>query len=228
MSTEAGETPAAALCIGRPDAGARELADTLGVSHLAPPALTGAAVAETLDSGSWAFTDTIEGWAAELAAGDPLDRIVLATWLEHPPADSFADLSEAAWLTSVEYELALWARTIVAVAGRAAPGASIAVIVDRPSPLDAVGHVPALAVAEGLRILARSAALVHGERMVRINTIAASLDTSARHLVGMAPALPTFPGRIAIEIAGAVRALWRNDTIGVTGTVLTVDGGRSW
>lgn len=228
MTGLSGDTGGRMLCVGRADAGAAELAGALGAPLLSPPEPDGDEIAATVRSGRWAGTERIETWASELGAGEPLDRIAVVTWLGGEDVGSLTALSDEGWFAQVEFELALWARAIVALAERAADGASIVVVVDRPGSLDAAGHAPAVAVAEGLGVFARSAAFVQGERMVRVNTVATSLGISPEGLVGMAPALPTFPGTITGEVAGAVRALWSPDTLGVTGTVLAVDGGRSW
>src|SRR5699024_8342152 len=109
------------LCIGRSSAGAAELAHALDTPLLEPPELTGEQLRATLDSGSWAWNDTIETWTEELADGQPLDHAVIATWRQETPGRSLTDLDSGAWLDSVEYELALWSRAIVAIAERCAP-----------------------------------------------------------------------------------------------------------
>lgn len=212
-----------ALLIGRSGAAIDELASALGASRAPTPpevSVTGAA---------WDWAPAIEAWAEDLAAGEPVDRVVLCTWATPPgPPVDLVDLDPATWAAEVEVELATWSRAVVAAAQRCGPGGSVVVVVERPSPLDAAGRVATLAVAEGLATFARSAALVHGARGVRVNVVTTALWTAPPDLLGMPPALAGFPGTVGREVTGAVRVLWSDDACGITGTTVRADSGRSW
>jgi hypothetical protein len=61
---------------------------------------------------------------------------------------------------------------------------------------------------------------------VRVNAVLTSIHTDPVGLLGSPPPLTTFPGRIAVEVAGAVRLLLSEDAAGVTGTALPATAGR--
>ena len=73
--------PSRGLCIGRADAGAAQLADALEVELHTAPAPSEEDLTATVETGGWAWTDSIETWAAELSVGEPLDQIAIVTWL---------------------------------------------------------------------------------------------------------------------------------------------------
>jgi hypothetical protein len=213
------------LLIGRAGAATDELAAALGAVVEAAPD-----VRPELDADGWSWTwaPAVDAWADRLAAGPPAERVAVCTWAPAQPATAMAELDAARWVAEVEVELATWSRAVVAAAARCAPGGSVVVVAERPSALDANGRVTTLAVGEGLATFARSAALVHGARRVRVNVVATALWTVPDELLGMPPALPDYPGTVAREVAGAVRALWSDDACGITGTVVRADAGRSW
>lgn len=214
-----------ALLIGRAGAATDDLAAALDATVEVPPA-----VEPDLDGDGWGWTwsSVIDGWADDLAAGEPVDRVVVCSWAPPVPATPLAELDPARWVAEVEVELATWSRAVVAASARCAPGGSVVVVAERPSPLDAGGRAATLAVGEGLATFARSAALVHGPRRVRVNLVATALWTAPEVLLGLAPPLPGFPGTVGREVAGAVRALWSDDACGITGTIVRADSGRSW
>lgn len=226
-----------ALLIGRAGPTTDELAGALdAVVDLAPPVV--AAPLVPLDGAAgldWDWGPAIEAWAEDLAQGEPVDRLAVCAWPSDPgstpspdAAGDLVDLDLDGWMAEVEVELATWSRAVVAATRRCTPGGSVVVVVERPAPLEASGRATALAVAEGLAAFARSAALVHGARGVRVNVVATALWSEPEVLLGPAPALASFPGTVARDVAGAVRALWSDDTCGVTGTVVRADSGRSW
>jgi NAD(P)-dependent dehydrogenase (short-subunit alcohol dehydrogenase family) len=192
------------------------------VSPPGPPAGAG---------GGWSWSPAVAEWGDELRAGDRVGSVVVCTWdagLDRLPGTPLVGLGPEAWRQRVELPLAVWFTAVVAAAERCDDGGSVVVVVELPAALDSHGRADVTAVAEGTIALARSAALVHGERSVRVNVVATEIATAPANLTGMAPALPTFPGRIAHEIAGAVRLLSGSDAAGVTGTVLRADCGRAW
>jgi NAD(P)-dependent dehydrogenase (short-subunit alcohol dehydrogenase family) len=81
-------------------------------------------------------------------------------------------------------------------------------------------------VADGLIALVRSLAASEGPRRVRVNAVTTELFTAPDVLTGAPPPLASFPGRIDVEVAGAVRMLLSPDSLGVTGTVVRAAGGR--
>ena len=62
-------------------------------------------------------------------------------------------------------------------------------------------------VAEGLLTLVRSLAAREGGRQVRVNAVTTELFTAPAVLAGSPPPLASFPGRVDVEVAGAVRML---------------------
>jgi NAD(P)-dependent dehydrogenase (short-subunit alcohol dehydrogenase family) len=75
--------------------------------------------------------------------------------------------------------------------------------------------------------LVRSLAAIEGARGVRVNAVMTEVHTAPATPLGAAPALATFPGRIEVEVAGAVRLLLSTDAAGITGTALAADCGRA-
>lgn len=219
------------LFVGQATGLSAELAAALDVPVIAPPALpeTPEAPGAAGTAGwEWTWAPVIAGWGEGLRRGDPVGAAVVCTWDDVPAARPLVEQEPAAWVRQAEMPLALWFTAIVAAAERCRDGGSVVVVVELPAALDTPGRADLVAVGEGLVALARSAALVHGERSVRVNVVATELATAPDTLAGMAPALPTFPGRAAHEVAGAVRMLASPDAAGVTGTVVRADGGRAW
>jgi NAD(P)-dependent dehydrogenase (short-subunit alcohol dehydrogenase family) len=189
-----------------------ELADALGAdARLRPP-------------GS---TEELAAWRAEIEAQADDDAVVVCTWTDPGPAVPLADLDPDAWRARVEWPTALWFTTLVAAAGRCRDGGAIVVVVERPATLDAPGHAAEVAVGDGLLNLVRSLALIEGARGIRVNAVTTRLHTVPPVLLGAAPALATFPGRVDVEVAGAVRLLLSPDAAGITGEAIAADGGRS-
>lgn len=169
----------------------------------------------------------LEAWRAEVAAAPADGRVVVCTWADPGPATPLAELDPEAWRALVEWPTALWFTTLVAAARRCPDGGAVVAVVERPATLDAPARATTVAVADGVRNLVRSLAAVEGARGVRVNAVTTALHTAPDVLVGAAPPLPTFPGRVEVEVAGAVRLLLSPDAAGITGTSLPADGGRS-
>jgi NAD(P)-dependent dehydrogenase (short-subunit alcohol dehydrogenase family) len=174
----------------------------------------------------WEFATAIEGWTQEIAGGPAADGVVVCTLADPAPAVPLVDLNPVQWRRQVEWPTALWFSTLVAAAGRCRDGGSLVVVVDRPASLDAVGHSAAVTVAEGVMNVVRSLAAREGGRAVRVNAVVTALHTDVDGLLGSPPPLATFPGRIDVEVAGAVRLLLSGDASGVTGTALAATAGR--
>ncbi len=204
---------------GTPDAA--QLAGALGAttSITAP----GAPHAE---SWVWDWAADLESWTGEVTAFPAADRIVVCTWPEPALEVALADLDPGEWRRQVEWPSALWFTTLVAAAGRCGDGGSLVAVVDRPATLDAVGQSAAVTVAEGVINVVRSLAAREGGRGVRVNAVVTSLHSDPVGLLGSPPPLAAFPGRVDVEVAGAVRLLLSADAAGVTGTALAATEGR--
>jgi hypothetical protein len=61
-----------------------------------------------------------------------------------------------------------------------------------------------------------------------VNAVGTQISTAPEKLLGLAPALSSFPGTIHKEVAGAVRMVLSPDASGVTGTLVRADSGRAW
>jgi len=211
------------LVVGLPTSHTQELADALG-SELVPaptPPPAGGGF-------GWGFVDELAAWATVLRDGPPVPSVVVCTWMPPAPARALADVEADGWMDGVEWPMAVWFSAIQAAADRCADGGSIVVVVERPAPIDSHGRAMTTALAEAFGALVRSVALIHGPRGVRANVVATEVDTAPEVLLGLSPALATFPGAPGREVAGAVRMLLGPDAIGVTGTVVRADCGRSW
>jgi NAD(P)-dependent dehydrogenase (short-subunit alcohol dehydrogenase family) len=178
------------------------------------------------DEWPWGFAGAIEEWTQEIEGAPTVDQVVVCTLPEPTPNVPLVDLNPVQWRRQVEWPTALWFATLVAAAGRCRDGGSLVVVVDRPATLDAEGHSAPVTVAEGVINVVRSLAAREGGRGVRINAVVSALHTDTDALLGSPPPLATFPGRIDVEVAGAVRLLISDDASGVTGAALAATAGR--
>ena len=178
----------------------------------------------------WAWAgdgfDALERWRHDLNDLPSADRFVVCTWAEPTEPVALAELDPRAWRAQVEWPTALWFTTLVAATERCRDGGSVVVVVERPATLDAMGRAPTVALADGLVNLTRSLAASEGGRSVRVNAVTSQLHTRPDHLLGPPPPLVAFPGRVEVEVAGAVRLLLSADAVGVTGTALAAGCGR--
>jgi len=207
--------------IGTGAADADRLARSLGARSVitapdAPPA----------GSWTWDWGSRIAACVEEITALPAAAKVIVCPWLAAAPAVPLIELDPTEWRRRVEWPTALWFEALVAGAGRCEDGGSLVVVVDRPSTLDAVGHSAAVAVADGIVNVVRSLAAREGGRGVRVNAVLSARHTSASGLLGSPPPLATFPGRIDVEVAGAVRLLLSEDAIGITGTAVSATSGR--
>lgn len=177
-------------------------------------------------SWAWTWREPLERWRAGVAAGPRADDVVICTWPATVTATPMVDLEPGEWRERVEWPLALWFGALAAAAERCADGGSIVSVVEQPSALDAAGHAAVVAVADGLIALVRSLAAREGARQVRVNAVTTELFTAPEVLTGAPPPLASFPGRVDVEVAGAVRMLLSPDSSGVTGSVVRAAGGR--
>lgn len=171
----------------------------------------------------------LEAWRARLGTGPTSSRIVVA--IGSDPAPGRRDLCEIdtdLWEQRAEAPLLAWCVALGAASSRCADGGAIVAVVEAAPPLDAAGFAPEAGLAEAVGALVRSIARAEGGRRVRANAV----TTPARLVLGSvpdpAPPLPSFPGRLVEEVAGAVRMLLSEEARGITGQSLPADCGRSW
>ena len=218
--TESGD--GSVLFIGAPTTQATTLADAVDSSIVlstpAPP---------DTPTWSWNWRETIEAWRASVADGPLVDQVVVCTWPSSVSITPVIELEPSEWRAQVEWPLALWFQALAVATQRCADGGSVVVVVEIPAAVDSVGQGAVVAVAEGIEALVRSLAASEGRRSVRVNAVTTELFTAPDLLPGAPPPLPTFPGRIDVDVAGAVRLLLSPASVGITGTSLRAAGGRS-
>ncbi len=208
------------LLIGSAGGDVRLLAQELGAELVELPA--------PVEAEGWGWADELEAWRSQASSGARADRIVVACWPGQFTAAHAVELTPAQWEGRAEQPLARWVAALGVAVQRCADGGSIVAVVDGPTALESPGWAPETAVAEGVRALVRSLALSEGARRIRVNTVSTPARLPLGELLHPAPPLPTFPGSIAQEVAGAVRLLLSPDACGVTGGIVHADAGRAW
>jgi NAD(P)-dependent dehydrogenase (short-subunit alcohol dehydrogenase family) len=178
-------------------------------------------------SWSWNWGMELESWLNSNAQGEKYSGVVVVCWGGADAPQAFIDISAADWLGQVERRIAVWFSAVKLGAQRCADNGSVVVVVERPAALDVVDYSSVVATGDGMISMMRCVAAAEGERGVRANAVTTELWTVPEHLLGPKPDLPSFPGSIDREVAGAVRFLLGPDAIGVTGSVLSPDGGRA-
>ena len=153
--------------------------------------------------------------------------MIVAVWLEDAEVGELADLDREAWRRRFEAPYLLWNFALVAAGRRCADGGAVVAVAQAPAALDAPGHTPERAIADGVLALVRSVAEAEGNRGVRANLVTTPIDLIEGDLVAPTPPLEGFPGTIETHVAGAVRSFLGADARGLTGRVLSADGGRS-
>jgi hypothetical protein len=177
--------------------------------------------------GGWPAA-VLDAWRHEVAAGPAAERIAVAAWSATHEPRPLVDANAAEFATRCELPFATWFAALGAAVQRAADGGSVVAIVERPPPLDCAGWAPESGVADAVEAFVRSLARSEGPRDLRINAV----TTPARLIQGALPAPPpplvSFPGTVEREVAAAAQMLLGGGVLGVTGTVVHADGGRSW
>ncbi len=84
-----------------------------------------------LDPG-WSAAPAIEQWRADLAAGPPVDQLVVAVRTDPAPRGPLVEFDLDGWVAAVEVPLALWFIGLAAAASRCADGGQVVAVVDRP------------------------------------------------------------------------------------------------
>jgi NAD(P)-dependent dehydrogenase (short-subunit alcohol dehydrogenase family) len=203
------------LLLGHDGALARTLAGELGASLCVLP--RGASDAD------------LETWRARLAAGPTCGRVVVA--LGHDPAPNplpLCEIETALWQQRAEVPFLAWCVALGAAASCCADGGAIVAVAEAPPPLDAAGFAPESGLAEAVGALVRSIARAEGGRGVRANAVTTPARLRLGPVPDPAPALASFPGQLAREVAGAVRLLLSDEARGITGRTVPADCGRSW
>ncbi len=243
------------LLLGSADPDVRRLAGALGVEPTGLPE-PGELMGEVDAAGStrrdaiaeWSWGEALDQWrtstraaaSASVSESEPdapsgPRQIVVAAWVPVRPVVPVIELDLDAWVASVEAPIALWAAALGVATREVADGGAVVAVVDRPSPLDCAGHGPEAAVADAVEAMVRSLARSEGPRGVRVNLVTTPARTAPGgpgdpdgRVVAPPPPLDRYPGTVEDDVAGAVRLLLGPDAVGLTGTVLHADGGRSW
>jgi hypothetical protein len=208
------------LLIGTDVPEVRVLADALEAEFIAVPTIGTA-------EGDWP-AKVLDAWRDEVASGPAADRIAVAAWPVVQSPSPLVDADASDFAARCELPFAAWFAALGAAVQRAADGGSVVAIVERPPPLDCAGWAPESGVADAVEAFVRSLARSEGPRDLRVNAV----TTPARLIHGAVPApappLASFPGTIGREVAAATQMLLGGGVLGVTGTVVHADGGRSW
>jgi NAD(P)-dependent dehydrogenase (short-subunit alcohol dehydrogenase family) len=212
-----------ALVVGTVETVVADLAAVLGADVAAMPPVEAPA-----DGLGWRWADELERWRADASDGPPVRRVVVAPWAPVSAPVALAGLDLAGWVDRAEVALARWVAAFGVARARCDDGGAVVAVVDRPAPLDCAGWAPETGVADAVEALTRSLARSEGPRGVRVNAVTTPARLTEPPVVDPAPSLATFPGSVLLEAAGAVRLLLEPDAIGLTGTVLHADCGRSW
>lgn len=177
----------------------------------------------------WPWADDLQRWHDEAMNARVADQVVVAAWPLLPARrGDLGAVSLESWVERNELPLARWFAAMGVAASTCAEGGSIVAVIERAAPLDCAGWAPETGVADAVESMVRSLARAEGHRGVRINAVTTPIRLPAPTIVAPAPSLGTFPGRMDVEVVGAVRMLLGSDALGVTGTVIDADCGRSW
>ncbi len=171
--------------------------------------------------------DIFEAWRSEASSGKPRERVVVALWLDDLARGELVSVDATAWRRRFELPYLLWNFALGAAGRRCVDGGALVALTQTPAALDAPGWAPEFAIADGVLSLVRSVAAAEGPRGVRANLVTTPIGLVEGEIVAPAPPLPGFPGTLEDQVTGAVRTFLSPDASGLTGRVLSADGGRS-
>lgn len=181
------------------------------------------------DAAAWPWSVPLDAWRTEACAGAPHPHVVVAVWDEAVhPAVALTDLGAEGWFARHETPFARWFAAMGVATRRCADGGAIVAVIERPSPLDCAGRAAETGLGDAVESMVRSIARAEGHRDVRVNAVTTPTRLRPANVVDPAPSLTRYPGTVDTDVLGAVRLLLADDAIGVTGTVLDADDGRSW
>ena len=171
--------------------------------------------------------EEFEAWRAEAAAGEQRDKVIVAVWILAPSRGELMSVDADSWRQRFELPYLLWNFALGAAGRRVADGGAVVGVVQAPAAIDAPGWTPELAMSDGVFSLSRSVAAAEGPRRVRCNLVTTPIGLIEGEVIAPSPPLPGFPGTIEVHVAGAIRTFLSPDAAGLTGRVLSADGGRS-
>lgn len=181
------------------------------------------------DAAAWPWSAPLDVWRAEAGAVAPHRQVVVAVWDETvPPAAALADLDESGWFARHEMPFARWFAAMGVAARCCDDGGAIVAVIERPSPLDGAGRAAETGLGDAVESMVRSIARAEGHRDVRVNAVTTPTRLRPAQVVDPTPSLARYPGTVDADVLGAVRLLLADDAVGLTGSVLDADDGRSW
>ena len=217
------------LLVGSATAEVEVLRVGLDAEMVEVPAPYPVATGPVVEATTWPWAAELDSWRADAGSGAAHPQVVVAVWDEEVPASvSLADLDAEGWFARHEAPFARWFAAMGVAAGRCADGGTIVAVIERPSPLDCAGRAAEAGLAEAVESMVRSIARAEGHRDVRVNAVTTPTRLAPTHVVDPAPSLARHPGSVHTDVLGAVRLLLDDGAVGVTGTVLDADDGRSW
>jgi NAD(P)-dependent dehydrogenase (short-subunit alcohol dehydrogenase family) len=160
----------------------------------------------------WSAAPAIEQWRTDLAAGPPVDQLVVAVRTEPAPRGPLVEFELDQWVAAVEVPVALWFAGLAAAAARCADGGQVVAVVDRPAPKRSAGWAPSSAVADAVETTVRSLGLRHADRGVGVNLVTVPVGGSG-------------PSDDHVRTVAAVSLLLGARAAGLSGTVLAVGEG---
>lgn len=179
--------------------------------------------------GSWPWAAELDAWRTDACWGAGHRRVVVAPWDEEVPlAVALDDLGAEGWVARHELPFARWFAAMGVAARRCVDGGAIVAVIERPAPLDCAGRAAETGLGDAIESMVRSMARAEGHRNVRVNAVTTPTRLRPANVVDPAPSLARYPGTVDADVLGAVRLLLAEDALGITGTVLDADDGRSW
>lgn len=183
----------------------------------------------TKEMPTWPWSATLDAWRTSAAAGRAHRQIVVAPWADllSKPVP-LVDLADEDWFARLELPFARWYAAMGVAARRCADGGTIVAVIERPPPLDCAERAAETGLADAIESMVRSVARAEGARDVRVNAVTTPVRLAPERVVAPAPSLSRYPGTMETDVVGAVRMLLHDGAVGVTGSIVDADDGRSW